>query len=137
MRVLIFSFTLLFLNVSMACSCLTTTLEEKVRSSDFIYFGKITSSSLIGGGKVLNRLELIQSLKNKPDNLELLSYSLEGMCDMPSAVGVTYIVYGKYNKQSTLSACSFTQPHVKSMVPDFEEQLTSIKSIANKRLWRQ
>jgi len=56
------------------------------------------------------------------------------MCSMPSGVGTTYIVYGNYDKEPTLSICGFTQPHVKSLIPDFEEQLDQIKSTANKSI---
>jgi hypothetical protein len=134
MRIFIFLSASFFINASFACSCLNVSLEEKVSSSDFIYFGKITSSNLVSESKVLNTLELIEVLKGQPNTLELLSSPMEHMCSMPSGVGTTYIVYGKYDKQPTLSLCGFTQPHVKSLIPDFEEELVKIKSTAKKSL---
>ena len=136
MRILFFFSMLLFINASFACSCLNVSLEEKVSASDFIYFGKITSSELINENKVLNNLVVIEALKGKPNTLKLISSPLDHMCSMPSGVGTTYIVYGNYDKEPTLSICGFTQPHVKSLIPDFEAQLDQIKSTANKSIKR-
>ncbi len=134
MRIFIFFSALFFINTTFACSCSTVSLEDRVYSSDFIYLGKITSSTLIGGRKVLNKLELIEVLKGKPNTLDMISSPMEHMCSMPAAVGATYIVYGKYDKSPALSLCGYTQPHVKAVIPDFEEQLANIKSTANKQI---
>lgn len=131
MKALFLLFTLLFSLNSHACKCRSSSIETKVSSADYVYFGQVVSSKLIGEKEVVNEMKVIEVIKGKPDSSKLYSRVENHMCSMYAATGLTFIVYGNYNEKARLSLCSDTQPLVKGRDVEFEKKLTNIKAAAN------
>lgn len=124
---------LIFCSPAFACKCPVHETEFKFNNSDIVYFGKIIESKLLADNQVKNTLEVIEVFKGKPNTLVFSAVS-ESRCSTPSAVGLTYIVYGKNNSDIQLGLCSFTQPHNKLWANNYNEELTMLRELANRHI---
>ena len=97
--------------------------------AEMSYVGKVVSAKLRPDGKVANTLEPIEVLRGNPDQWKFLSNSGPiRMCSTIAAVGLRYIVYGRYGQIPELFLCSYTQHYD----PKHSRALEQIREAANK-----
>ncbi len=129
MRNFIIGALFLFTEVSAACQCQSVPLSSKVSSADYIYLGVNIQASLMANGKVENTMKPIEILKGTPDQWKLLSNGGPiHMCSSIAAVGLQYVVYGKYGKIPKLSLCGSSYHYD----PANSIKLSEIRETANK-----
>jgi len=140
LRIIFFIFVTVLSLDSVACNCKFFTIEEKVNSADFIYFGQVISSELDGEIDVIHKMKIVEVIKGNPDTNLLYSFITPksdidtDVCQAYVPTGLTYIVYGKYNEKTKVSRCSTTQPILQPWSWTFSiKKLASIRTAANKQ----
>ncbi|MCU7853817.1 MAG: hypothetical protein KZQ80_16565 [Candidatus Thiodiazotropha sp. (ex Monitilora ramsayi)] len=120
---------LLYTGIAFACQCPSFPLSSKVNDADYIYLGMIIQGNLIENNKVVNTLKPIEVLKGTPDKWKLISNGGPiRRCSAIAAVGLRYVVYGRYGEDPKLSLCSPSYQYD----PDYSISLDEIRKAANK-----
>lgn len=114
----------------LACKCVATTEENRVKDADFIYIGVIQSANLKESNLVESRLKVVESIKGSPDTLLLTSYAEEHMCATFPAVGLKYVVFGKNGNTPHLGYCSDTR----IILDETRDIVKMVKEAANKQI---
>ena len=109
MKYLILIFTLLFNTFAYACSCITPSIEEAFKHSDYVYLGQIESAKLTGNDEVTNYLTVLKEFKGSRTTDILMSKIGGGSCASPAAVGFRYIVFGHRETTPELQTCGNTR----------------------------
>ena len=129
MRIVIGLTLLLLSSITSACQCAGVPVEITDENADYIYLGKIVSAKITADGKVENTLKPIDILRGNPDQWKFLSsQGPVRMCKAMAAVGLRYIVYGRYGELPELYLCSNTRHYNPKSSPTLEE----IRATANK-----
>lgn len=114
-----------------ACYCGSSTIEEKVKNSDFIYVGVIIESRMDSHKVIHNFLKIKELIKGNPESLSFTNETLQtSLCAQSTSVGMRYVVFGNYDSPTRLSSCTRTQ----ALYVYGVEGLKSIKEAANNQL---
>jgi hypothetical protein len=114
----------------LACKCVDTSEENRVKEADFIYIGVIQSANLIKDNLVESKLKIIEPIKGSPDTNLLTSYAEEHMCAVFPAVGLKYVVFGKNGNTPHLGYCSDTR----IILDETRDIVKAVKKAANKQI---
>lgn len=100
----------LFSPLAISCQCGNQNISESVGEADFIYIGTIIESKLNDDGSISNTVVVEERLKGNPTSFSFTNETLQtSLCAQPSSVGQKYIIFGKRNVLTHMSACSSTQ----------------------------
>jgi hypothetical protein len=120
---------LLLSGTCVACQCAGVPVDITDENADYVYLGRVVSAKLRDDGRVENTLKPIEVIKGNPDQWKFLSNAGPvRRCSTIAAVGLRYIVYGRYGETPELYLCSYTQHYD----PEYSRTLEQIREAANK-----
>jgi hypothetical protein len=100
----------LFSPLAISCQCGDQNIVESVGDADFIYIGTVIESKLNDDGSISNTVVAEERLKGAPTSFSFTNETIEkSLCAQSSSVGERYIIFGRRNILTHMSACSSTQ----------------------------
>ncbi len=109
LKIFLLFFSVLFSSYTVACTCVTPSVEEAFNSADYVYIGQIESSKLVNEKDVVNYLTIVKEFKGARNTDILMSKVDESSCASPATVGYRYVVFGNFGKAPELLLCNQSQ----------------------------